>query len=156
MTLAGTRYAGIVTRALALGLDIAIVHALVFGGAAIVGLVSSLVGDLQLDSLARVLAAIAWAFTVAAYFVTFWSTVGQTPAMRMMDIRVHASDGAPPGVGRSLVRLVGLVLAIVPLFAGFLPVLFDDRRRGVHDMLAGTVVEHADTGGGPFLSAPAP
>jgi uncharacterized RDD family membrane protein YckC len=31
-------------------------------------------------------------------------------------------------------------LTIVPLLVGLLPVLFDDRRRGVHDMLAGTVV----------------
>jgi uncharacterized RDD family membrane protein YckC len=33
-----------------------------------------------------------------------------------------------------------MVLAALPLFAGFLPVLFDDRRRGIHDMLAGSVV----------------
>jgi uncharacterized RDD family membrane protein YckC len=156
MTLTRTRYAGVATRALALALDVAIVHVLVFAGVAIVGLVSSLVGDIRPESLARFLAAVAWAFTIAAYFVTFWSTVGQTPAMRIMDIRVVAADGAPPGAGRSLVRLVGLGLAIIPLFAGFLPVLVDDRRRGIHDMLAGTVVEHADAGGGPFLSAPAP
>jgi uncharacterized RDD family membrane protein YckC len=40
------------------------------------------------------------------------------------------------------VRLIGLGLAIIPLFAGFLPVLVDDRRRGLHDFLAGTVVLH--------------
>jgi uncharacterized RDD family membrane protein YckC len=33
-----------------------------------------------------------------------------------------------------------LILAALPLFAGFLPILLDDRRRGAHDMLAGTVV----------------
>jgi uncharacterized RDD family membrane protein YckC len=155
MTLARVRYAGVATRALALAVDVAIVHVIVFSGAAIVGLVGSLVGDLQLDTVARVLAATAWALTIAAYFVTFWNTVGQTPAMRMMDIRVVGADGLPPGFGRSLVRLVGLALAIIPCFAGFLPVLVDDRRRGIHDMLAGTVVEHVDDGG-PYLSAPAP
>jgi uncharacterized RDD family membrane protein YckC len=41
-------------------------------------------------------------------------------------------------------RLIGLVLCIVPLFAGFLPVLVDDRRRGCHDMLAGTVVVYVE------------
>jgi uncharacterized RDD family membrane protein YckC len=39
---------------------------------------------------------------------------------------------------------VGLVLAIIPCFLGFLPVLIDDRRRGLQDMLAGTVVLYAD------------
>jgi uncharacterized RDD family membrane protein YckC len=149
-------YAGIATRALALAVDVAIVQVIVFTCAAVIGLVGSLVGDLHLDTLGRVLAAVAWALAVATYFVTFWSTVGQTPAMRMMDIRVVAADGTPPSLGRSIVRLVGLGLAIIPFFAGFLPVLVDDRRRGIHDMLAATVVEHEGSPGGPFLSAPAP
>ena len=156
MSTARVRYAGIATRALALALDVAIVQAIVFTCAAVIGLVGSLVGDWDLDTAGRVIAAAAWALAVATYFVMFWSTVGQTPAMRMMDIRVVAADGAPPGVGRSIVRLIGLGLAIIPFCAGFLPVLVDDRRRGIHDMLAGTVVEHADSHGGPFVSAPAP
>ena len=76
--------------------------------------------------------------------------------MRVMDIRVRRAGGSePPSLWRSFVRLIGLGLAIIPFFAGFLPVLVDDRRRGIHDMLAGTVVEHSD-GGGSLLSAPAP
>jgi uncharacterized RDD family membrane protein YckC len=63
--------------------------------------------------------------------------------MRLMHIRVVARDGAPPHAGRALVRVVGLVLAIVPVFAGFIPVLIDDRRRGLPDFLAGTVVVYA-------------
>jgi uncharacterized RDD family membrane protein YckC len=43
-----------------------------------------------------------------------------------------------------MARLVGLVLAIVPMFAGFVPVLFDDRRRGLADFIAGTVVLYDD------------
>ena len=46
-------------------------------------------------------------------------------------------------MGRSFVRVIGLALAIIPLFAGFLPVLVDDRRRALQDLLAGTVVVHA-------------
>jgi uncharacterized RDD family membrane protein YckC len=38
------------------------------------------------------------------------------------------------------VRLGALVLAVIPLFAGLLPILVDPRRRGLQDMLAGTVV----------------
>ena len=44
---------------------------------------------------------------------------------------------------RSVVRVIGLGLAIVPLFLGFVPVLIDARRRGLHDFLAGTVVLYA-------------
>jgi uncharacterized RDD family membrane protein YckC len=139
-------YAGVATRALALALDAAVVQVLVFAGAAILALVGSLVGELRLDMLGRLLAAAAWAGAVAAYFTVFWSAAGQTPGMRVMGVRVVAADGRPPSVGRSLVRVTGLALAIVPLFAGFLPVLVDDRRRGVHDLLAGTVVLHVEAG----------
>jgi uncharacterized RDD family membrane protein YckC len=87
--------------------------------------------------------AIGWMVVVGGYLVLFWSVTGQTPGMRAMHVRVVDANGDPPSLGRAIVRLVGLVLAIIPLFAGFLPVLVDDRRRGIHDMLAGTVVLYA-------------
>jgi hypothetical protein len=46
------------------------------------------------------------------------------------------------------VRVVGLAVAIIPFFAGFVPVLFDGRRRGLPDYVAGTVVEY-DAGPAP-------
>jgi uncharacterized RDD family membrane protein YckC len=57
-----------------------------------------------------------------------------------MHLRVVVGADAVPGVVRSSVRLVGLVLSIIPCFAGFLPALVDDRRRGLADFLAGTTV----------------
>jgi hypothetical protein len=53
------------------------------------------------------------------------------------------------------VRLVGLGLAIIPLGAGFLPVLVDDRRRALQDFLAGTVVLYVVTTG-PRTRSPSP
>ena len=137
-------YAGVATRAVALVVDIALVHALVLVGAGVLGLVASLVGDLRPEWLVGVLAGAGWASSVTIYFVLFWSITGQTPGMRAMRLRVATEDGSPPRVARALVRLVGLLLAIVPLFAGFLPVLFDARRRALPDYLARTVVVYAD------------
>jgi uncharacterized RDD family membrane protein YckC len=133
-------YAGIASRGVALAIDVAIAQAIVFAGGAVLALVGSMVGDLKFDALGRLIAATVWAATVATYFVVFWSTAGQTPGMRLLALRVIGPDGEHPGTARSLLRLIGLVLAIVPLFAGFLPVLVDPRRRGLHDYLAGTVV----------------
>jgi uncharacterized RDD family membrane protein YckC len=137
-------YAGIASRALGLAIDAALVNLVVLIGGAVIALAGSLVGDLQFETLERVLAAGAWATVVAAYFILFWTAAGQTPGMRIMELRVTTAAGTRPGFWRSVVRLVGLVLAIVPLFAGFLPVLVDDRRRALQDMLAGTVVLYAD------------
>jgi uncharacterized RDD family membrane protein YckC len=113
---------------------------IVFAGGAVLALVGSLVGDLKLDTLARVLAACAWALVVGTYFVLFWSTAGQTPGMRAMGLRVLDERGGHPGTLRSALRLIGLALAIIPLGAGFLTVLVDDRRRALQDLLARTVV----------------
>ena len=139
-------YAGIATRAVALALDVAIAQVIVFAGGAVLALVASLV-DMSLDdTVAAIVAACSWAIVVGTYFVLFWSTAGQTPGMRVMGLRVTTYDGVRPGVGRSFARLIGLGLAIIPLFAGFLPVLVDDRRRGLLDVIAGTVVVYAEGG----------
>ena len=138
-------YAGLATRAVGLAVDVAIAQVIVFTGGAVLALVASLVGgDMELETLGRVLAAFAWAAVVGCYFVFFWSTAGQTPGMRLMGLRVLDPSGGHPGVVRSSVRLVGLVLCIIPLFAGFLTVLVDDRRRGLHDFLARTVVVYIE------------
>jgi uncharacterized RDD family membrane protein YckC len=128
----------------ALAVDAALANLIVLAGGAILALVGSLVADVRLDTLGQVLAAGSWIAVVGAYFVLFWSTAGQTPGMRLMGLRVMTPRGDRPGVARSAVRVVGLGLAIVPLFLGFLPVLVDARRRGFQDFLAGTVVLYAD------------
>jgi uncharacterized RDD family membrane protein YckC len=141
---ARTPYAGLATRGLALAIDAGLANLIVLVVGALIGLVASLIGgELRPQWLAALLAAAGWAFAVGTYFTVFWSTTGQTPGMRLMALRVLAADGEPPHLARSIVRLVGLGLAIIPLFAGFIPVLFDERRRGVHDLLARTVVVHA-------------
>lgn len=139
MTTAPVPYAGIASRAVALAADVAIVQLIVLSGGAILALVASLVGEVQLDRAERAIAACVWVVIVITYFVIFWSSAGQTPGMRLLGLRVVAGDG-PPSPGHALVRVIGLGLAIVPLFAGFLPVLVDDRRRALQDFMAGTVV----------------
>ena len=81
-------YAGIATRAIALVLDLVIVNVLVIVGGALLGLVTSLVGDLRPEWLAEALVAAGWALSVTVYFVLFWSVTGQTPGMRAMRLRV--------------------------------------------------------------------
>jgi uncharacterized RDD family membrane protein YckC len=136
----GGPYGGLLTRALALGLDLGIVAAAVTVGGALLGLVASLVGDLRPAWLVAVLLSAAGMLAAGGYLLFFWTITGQTPGMRAFGLRVVAADGRPPRFRRACVRLVGLILAIVPLFAGFLPVLSDERRRGLHDRLARTVV----------------
>jgi uncharacterized RDD family membrane protein YckC len=133
-------FGGLSTRGLAITVDAVLAHAAFLVAAGSVALIASLAGSLHSGWLAGSVAAAAWALVVLVYFVGFWSATGQTPGMRMMSLRVVARAGSPPSVWRSLLRFVGLVLAILPFFLGFAPVLFDARRRALQDYLAGTVV----------------
>jgi len=110
----------------------------------VVALVASLVGNLRPEWLVGALLASGWTLVVGIYFVLFWSAAGQTPGMRLLRIRVRGPAGDRLSIGRSVLRLVGVGLAIVPMFAGFVPVLFTQRRRGLPDFLAGTVVLYDD------------
>ena len=140
------RYEGIVTRGIAFAIDAAVINLVAVVVAAGVGLALSVL-SLPEDSLDTVLIGVGSALFLAwslGYFVAFWSTTGQTPGSRLMKIMVcSADDGRVLRPRRAVLRFAGLVLAAIPLLAGFLPILFDDRRRGVHDMLAGTVVVDA-------------
>ena len=135
-------YEGLVTRSIAFAVDAAVINLVAIAVGAVVGLAVSVLSVPDwVETALLALGGAAYLIWTIAYFLTFWSTTGQTPGDRLMQIRVcRADDGERLSVGRSVVRLVGLMLAAIPLFAGFLPILFDDRRRGLHDMLAGTVV----------------
>ena len=139
--------AGIATRGTALAMDAAFANLIFLVLGALIGLVTSLVGDLRPQWLVALLAAAGWTLIVGGYFTLFWSTTGQTPGMRMMRLRVVTYAGGRVHFFRALIRLGGLVLAIIPLGAGFLPVLFDDRRRALQDLLARTLVIHVTPSG---------
>jgi uncharacterized RDD family membrane protein YckC len=135
-------YAGLLGRFIAGALDLALMSVVFLGGAAMVDVVSNLVGGLRPSWLEAAIASVGATVGVVAYLVVFWTVAGQTPGMRAMGLRlVVGRDGnQPPGAGRALLRVVALAIAIVPFFAGFLPVVFDRRRRAIQDMVAGTVV----------------
>ena len=134
-------FAGVASRGAALVVDaLAIVVATVTVGAA-AALVGALVGGVHPQWLAQALLSLAAVAIAVGYFSLFWSTVGQTPGMRLLNVRVVAHrDDTQLSLGRALVRTLGLALAIIPCFLGFLPAVFDSRRRALPDYLAGTVV----------------
>jgi uncharacterized RDD family membrane protein YckC len=137
---AGVRYGGVATRAVALTLDALLAHLAVLVPAAVIALIASLAGGFRSGWVVDTILGLAWIVVGATYFIFFWTVIGQTPGMVLMHLRMTNARGDPPSFVRSAIRLAGLVLSIALLFTGFLPVLFDSRRRGLADFLAGTVV----------------
>lgn len=134
------RYGGVATRGIALVLDLALAQVALASAGGILALLTSIAGELRPAWLVGLAVGIAWGALVVAYFVGFWTLTGQTLGMQLVGVRVVGPGGRTPGAARSLLRLAGLVLAIVPCLAGFLPALWDARRRALPDYLAGTVV----------------
>jgi len=139
-------YVGLVTRALAFAVDAAIINVVAVLSTAAVGLALSVLSlPDDLTDVLVVLGGGCYVLWSVGYFVGFWSTTGQTPGGRVFRFRVCTAALGPLRLHRAVLRFAALMLAALPLFAGLLPILVDARRRGLHDMLAGTVV--VDAGG---------
>lgn len=70
----------------------------------------------------------------------WWSHGGQTPAYRMLHIRVvRENDGGPLGLGQAFLRLIGYIVSGI-FYLGFIWILIDSRHQGFHDKIASTVV----------------
>jgi uncharacterized RDD family membrane protein YckC len=142
---AAAPFAGVASRGIALFVDALLVVGATVALGAGAALVGALVGGIRPAWLAGFLLSLAAVAVALGYFSLFWGTVGQTPGMRLVHVRVmHGRADRQLTVGRSVVRTVGLGLAIIPCFLGFVPALFESRRRALPDYLAGTVVVYDD------------
>ncbi|HEY6569985.1 MAG TPA: RDD family protein [Candidatus Limnocylindrales bacterium] len=76
-----------------------------------------------------------------SYFPFFWARNGQTPGMKIFGLRVvRDADGGKISGGTAIIRLIGLWISFAIFYLGIIWILVDSRRRGWHDLLAGTVV----------------
>jgi uncharacterized RDD family membrane protein YckC len=146
------QFGGVATRAIALVTDAALIGLIGVSISAMATLIASLVGSLRPAWLVGLILASGWSVLSVVYFAGFWSLVGQTPGMKLMHVRVRGPRGEPVSFARSVVRVVGLALAIIPCFAGFIPALFDGRRRALPDLIARTTVEVVDYEGSTTIS----
>ncbi len=106
-------------------------------------LFGTILGRSTLISVGTILVSLVGTLFVVGYPAFFWVLTGQTPGMILLGLRVVATDGGRVSFWRAVRRLIGYVLAALPLFIGFLWVLVDDRRQGWHDKVAGTYVVYA-------------
>lgn len=141
------RVAGFVTRLMAYLLDIVLLVALIALGGWLFVLVddfiqSFLAEDVDLIELSVVFVALI-PILVISYFVGFWSLTGRTPGKWVLGLRVIGSDGEPPRLGRSFIRLFGYVVSALALWVGYLWVLVDNDRQAWHDHMARTWVVYA-------------
>lgn len=81
-----------------------------------------------------------------AFFCGSWVLGGQTVGMRAWRIRLVTTDGGRVGWLRACGRFFAALVAFAPAGLGFWWALFDDRKRGWHDLLTGTRVVRSRPG----------
>ena len=83
---------------------------------------------------------ISWGLPTLA-IVLFWVYKSASPGKMFFSARiVDAETGRDPSARQCVVRYLGYFVSAVPLGLGFLWIVFDHRKQGWHDKLAGTVV----------------
>ena len=133
------RYIGLVTRTVSWIIDAVVVNVVAIITAVGVALVLSIFPlSSKLKPALVAVAGVSYIVWAAVYFIAFWSITGQTPGARIMQIRLVTAQGAKLKPRRALLRWIGMNLAMVPLFAGYYPIVF--RRRGFPDWIARTLV----------------
>ena len=152
-------YAGFVTRAVALMIDIALISVAVLAINALIGLPVAFFTGIDLNKCAQMTDPRAAAKVVCVtinliwvgvallaspiYFITLFATIGQTIGKAVMGVRVVRLDGRAMTFKTGTVRWLGYFVSVITLGLGFFWVIVDSRRQGFHDRMANTSVIYA-------------
>jgi uncharacterized RDD family membrane protein YckC len=83
-------------------------------------------------------------FVNMIYFTWFHGATGQTPGKILLNLRVVQTMGDPMTFGVAFLRWVGCIISAAGICMGFIWVIFDRKKQGWHDKIAGTVVIRED------------
>lgn len=139
-------YGGIGRRAVAALIDAPLLCVLTIP-AMIVAFLAAIGGGTVAGQVTRDVALLALGCALAAgfmvrlaYHVLCWGQGGQTPGMMLLGLQVVGQDGEEIGYMRAFLRWVVYVLTLPALGLSVILMLLQPRRRGLHDILAGTCV----------------
>jgi uncharacterized RDD family membrane protein YckC len=93
------------------------------------------------EGLGLLLALVFWAVPVWPYSAFLESSRAQaTLGKRLLGLQVTDQQGRRIGFGRASLRHWAKVLSAMPLYLGFIVIAFSERKLGLHDVVAGTLV----------------
>ncbi|MFL7871011.1 MAG: RDD family protein [Anaerolineales bacterium] len=147
------RYAGFFSRAAAYIIDRLIIFAIVFVIMLVINYFLSLfridqwlaarVGSTTNQIITTLLSSIGITLVVSIFYdISFWMLSGQTPGKRFLGVRVMRADGERLKLRNAILRQIGYYISTI-LYLGFIWILFDNRRQGFHDKIAGTIVTYS-------------
>jgi len=135
--------AGFIRRAIAYAIDFAIVGGL-YLLLILLGLAGARLGSSGADTLyisaPGALAGLSMAFLYTAYFTFFHANGGQTPAKRILRIKVISANGSELSFLHALMRTLSYLSSFFFFGAGFFLAAIGGQKRALHDLIAHTRV----------------
>jgi len=137
-------YAGLATRLAAFVADVVVLTGIFMLVLAAINIAASILTGKSIDFNRSdawvVIAYLVWGFI---YFAHFWGLNGRTAGGALFGVQVLTDDGGDVSGRRAVGRTLAFPLSFLILGLGFLGILLGDRRRALHDVIAGTVVVYS-------------
>ena len=153
------RYAGFWIRVAAAIIDTIALLCVLFPIRLLLGSATTVIGmDLQMPThgifltrrIARIAIgiAIAWVYKAGSESCRYQATFGKMA----MHLKVTDLQGNRISFGRATARYFAKYLSTLALMIGYLMIAFDEHKQGLHDQIAGTLVQYRQNSFSPGLS----
>jgi uncharacterized RDD family membrane protein YckC len=77
---------------------------------------------------------------IVVYDIGFWTWRAQTPGKMICGLKIIMKDGRPINFFKAVLRYIGYYISGIPLWLGYLWIIWDRKKQGFHDKIAGTYV----------------
>jgi len=134
-------YAGFASRFAAFVVDLVVLTGIFILVLAAINFTASVLTDRSIHfNRSDTLVVVAYAVWALIYFAHFWGLNGKTAGGALFGVQVVTNDGGDVSLRRAIGRALAFPLSFLILGLGFLGILWGDRRRALHDVIAGTLV----------------
>jgi uncharacterized RDD family membrane protein YckC len=82
---------------------------------------------------------ITWSYAML-YFAIFWYIIGYTPGKYLVGLKIIRLNGTRLSFWKCILRVLSYYISAILFFMGFFWIIFDQKRQGFHDKIAGTIV----------------
>jgi len=114
----------------------------------LIGLINWVIGLLLQNTLGDAAANIALVISIGlsiGYYVVYQEKQGQTIGKKAMKIKVVTYDGKTPTMFTFFLReIIGKMISAVILLLGYLMVIWDKKKQGLHDKITNTYVVYVE------------
>jgi uncharacterized RDD family membrane protein YckC len=75
------------------------------------------------------------------YYVGFEASKWHaTPGKKWAKIKIYNTDGNSVRIHQTFIRNISKIFSLLLFFGGFIMIVFDSKKRGLHDFIGGTIV----------------